>query len=78
MNSIDRYNVLIELEAEYAKIGRNLTYGYDDLRNANNKINTGLKKVILDHARAIIPKKAPGSLFTAPLPASIAILRGTE
>lgn len=69
--SITRYNLLIDLEAEYATFGRNVAYGLEDLVLVNRKMEQEIKKIILDHNRGGITKKAPTSLFSAPLPASI-------
>ena len=69
--SIDRYNHLIELEAEYASFGQTLTRALEDLGAANRNIRVDVEKIIQAHDRNPIVKQAPASLFSAKPPASI-------
>jgi hypothetical protein len=69
--SIDRYNHLIELEAEYASFGRSLIHGLDDLTTANRNIHSEIEKIIATHNRSSVVKQVPSSLFASKLPSSI-------
>lgn len=69
--SIDQYNHLIELEAEYASFGRKLSHALDDLTVANRNVHTDIEKIIQAHDRGSIVKHIPKSLFGGKLPASI-------
>ncbi len=69
--SIDHYNRLIELEAEYATFGRNLIHGFGDVAKADHELSFSLRKNLEIHDRSTLSKKMPASVFGAALPASI-------
>lgn len=70
-SSIDCYNHLIELEAEYATFGRNLAHSLEDLTAANRSFQEEIQKGIEKHDRGSIVKRMPASLLPTKLPASI-------
>ncbi|KAJ3554816.1 hypothetical protein NM688_g2911 [Phlebia brevispora] len=68
--SIDRYNALIELEADYATFGRNLTHSLDDVVRADQDLRDNIRKIVETHDRHTLSKKMPSSIF-GPTPASV-------
>lgn len=71
LHSIEHYNTLIDLEAEYATFGRNIIHGFDDLVRADQSIRDEAKKIIETHDRSTLSKEMPATLFSSSLPASI-------
>ena len=69
--SIDRFNALITLEAEYAGFGRKLAHSLEDCVQVNSSICEEFKKAIAAHDRKG-SQKMPRSLFSDALPASLA------
>lgn len=65
--SVDHFNTLIDLEAEYAKFGREITATYEDLFKSGNETCRELSKVIQDHDRHGLSKKFPSDLTPASL-----------
>ncbi|KZT02012.1 uncharacterized protein LAESUDRAFT_815615 [Laetiporus sulphureus 93-53] len=62
--SVNHFNHLIDLEAEYAKFGRITTSGFEDMRKLNEEICVSIKKTIEGHDRSSLSKRMPkmGSL----------------
>ncbi|KAF7796768.1 hypothetical protein EIP86_007951 [Pleurotus ostreatoroseus] len=69
--SVDRYNQLIDLEADYATFGRKLIHGFEDLIKTQEGLNTTIRKNLETHDRGTLSKKMPTSIFKTQLPASI-------
>ncbi|CAL1703773.1 unnamed protein product [Somion occarium] len=69
--SVERFNMLIGLEAEYATFGRSLTHVFHDLIKVGVSTNEDLKRMLELHDRTILGNKVPKSLFSGNLPQSI-------
>ena len=69
--SIDHYNDLIELEAEYATFCRSLAHRLDDAVKADGDTCDRVRKIMETHDRNTLSKKLPSSVFASDIPASI-------
>lgn len=69
--SVAHFNRLIDLEAEYAKLGRLLSDGYDELVKEGKDVCSGLGRMVSDHDRESLIKHMPVELAALP-----ACLRG--
>ncbi|KAH9933688.1 hypothetical protein B0H21DRAFT_825760 [Amylocystis lapponica] len=63
--SVGHFNRLIDLEAEYAKFGRSIIDGFEDMTRLNQEICGDLGRTVEDHDRNTMSKKMPVSLFPA-------------
>ena len=69
--SVVHFNRLIDLEAEYAKQGRLLSNGYEQLVREGKNVCSGLGRMLSDHDRGSLIKRMPVQLTALP-----ACLRG--
>lgn len=64
--SVVHFNRLIDLEAEYAKLGRLLSDGYDQLVREGQDVCSGLGRMVSDHDRGSLIKRMPVELAVLP------------
>ena len=76
ISSIDRYNALIDLEAEYATFCRDLAHALEDLVDADTEACDRVRRAIEAHDRGTLAKKMPVSLFPTAIPTSVLNFRG--
>ncbi|KAH9887682.1 hypothetical protein C8Q73DRAFT_712867 [Cubamyces lactineus] len=62
--SVEHFNQLVDLEAEYATAGRSLIHGSEDWLKVNRELTEELKTAIEMHDRTMLSKKIPTSLIT--------------
>lgn len=60
--SVAHFNQLVDLEAEYATIGRNLIHGTEDWVKVNQEICQELSSAVEVHDRGMLSKKFPATL----------------
>ncbi|KAL7281904.1 hypothetical protein ACG7TL_003370 [Trametes sanguinea] len=61
--SVEHFNMLVDLEAEYATAGRGLIQGSEDWIKINGELARGVKQVVEQHDRVALSKKMPSSLI---------------
>lgn len=61
--SIERFNILIQLEAEYSSLGRNLKHAFESFSKASASAEDDLKAMLEQHDRSFFVGKMPKSLF---------------
>ncbi|TFY62347.1 hypothetical protein EVJ58_g3922 [Rhodofomes roseus] len=64
--SITHFNHLIDLEAEYAKLGRRLVNGYEQLSQEGQEICSGTTRMVADHDRGSLIPRMPVDLAALP------------
>ncbi|KAK7693089.1 hypothetical protein QCA50_002654 [Cerrena zonata] len=74
--SIERFNLLIGLEAEYSSFGRDLKHTLDDVLKTSVSANDDLKGMLEKHDRSFLAGKVPQSLFTGGMPEHIKRVQG--
>ncbi|KAI0792899.1 hypothetical protein C8Q75DRAFT_751872 [Abortiporus biennis] len=70
-DSIEHFNTLIGVEAEYGTFGRNLTNALEDVVKSHEDVCLKMRKVVEIHDRGSLEKNAPKSLFSKGLPSSL-------
>ncbi|KAI9059054.1 hypothetical protein FKP32DRAFT_1596702 [Trametes sanguinea] len=63
---VEHFNMLVDLEAEYATAGRGLIQESEDWAKVNAELARGVKQVVEKHDRAALSKKMPTSLIVLP------------
>ncbi|KZT66523.1 hypothetical protein DAEQUDRAFT_452942 [Daedalea quercina L-15889] len=63
---VSQFNRLIDLEADYAKMGRLLTNGYDQLLREGQNICSGIGRMVSDHDRGSLIQRMPVDLAALP------------
>ncbi|KAJ3009534.1 hypothetical protein NUW54_g2748 [Trametes sanguinea] len=63
---VKHFNMLVDLEAEYATAGRGLIQESEDWAKVNAELARGVKQVVEQHDRAALSKKMPTSLIVLP------------
>ncbi|OBZ66573.1 hypothetical protein A0H81_13373 [Grifola frondosa] len=63
--SVTHFNRLVDLEAEYANLGRKISNGFEDMVKINQDLYGNLAGVVEDHDRNMLSKKMPTSLFSS-------------
>ncbi|KAI0333417.1 hypothetical protein GY45DRAFT_1359668 [Cubamyces sp. BRFM 1775] len=62
--SVEHFNRLVDLEAEYATAGRSLIHGSEDWLKVSQEVTKELKAAVEVHDRTLLSKKIPTSLIT--------------
>ncbi|RDX43083.1 hypothetical protein OH76DRAFT_1410522 [Lentinus brumalis] len=65
--SVVNFNRLVDLEAEYATVGRNVIHGTEDWMKVNQEICRELSAAIETHDRSMLSKKMPATLVSLKL-----------
>ncbi|PIL36457.1 hypothetical protein GSI_00146 [Ganoderma sinense ZZ0214-1] len=65
--SVTHFNRLIDLEAEYARVGRNVLHGNEDWVNVNQQVCDTLAAAVEKHDRGMLSKQMPATLVTLKL-----------
>ncbi|KAI0717578.1 hypothetical protein C8T65DRAFT_737905 [Cerioporus squamosus] len=65
--SVVNFNRLVDLEAEYATVGRNVIHGTEDWMKVNQEICRELSAAIETHDRSMLSKKMPATLVSVAL-----------
>ena len=65
--SITHFNMLVDLEAEYATIGRNVIQGTEDFVKLNEQARVTLVAAVEKHDRSMLSKQMPATLITLEL-----------
>ena len=60
--SVAHFNKLVDLETEYATIGRNVSHGMEDWSKVNQEICRELQGALEVHDRGMLSKKMPATL----------------
>ncbi|TFK42894.1 hypothetical protein BDQ12DRAFT_676967 [Crucibulum laeve] len=66
--SVEHFNILVDLEEEYAVHSRRLLVGVDNFQKASQDVFQCVGDIIQDHNRRSLCKKFPTKLFAKPLP----------
>ena len=64
---VTHFNKLIDLEAEYATVGRNVLYANEDWVNVNQQACDTLAVTVEKHDRGTLSKQMPATLITLKL-----------
>jgi len=60
------FNILVDLEEEYAAYHRKIILGIDDMQKSAEVMSNALGQIIQHHDRRSLSKKLPTSMFTLP------------
>ena len=67
IRSVTHFNRLIDLEAEYATVGRNVLHGNEDWVKVNQQAHDILAAAVERHDRGTLSKQMPATLVTLKL-----------
>jgi hypothetical protein len=70
-SSIEHFNLLVDMEEEYADYRRNVIDGLGDLSKTTQEICRYIAETIQDSNRNSFSRKVSNAFFTLPLPAII-------
>ena len=67
LRSVVHFNSLVDLEAEYATVGRNVIHGTEDWMKVSQEICRELSAAVETHDRSMLSKKMPATLVSVKL-----------
>ncbi|KAI0352490.1 hypothetical protein OH77DRAFT_1513260 [Trametes cingulata] len=66
-DSVAQFNNLVDLEAEYATVGRRLIHQSEDWIKTNRELSQRLAEAVEQHDKMMLSKKMPATLIASPL-----------